>query len=76
MAKSEWIIVDDSGREGNPLYHIRIGLGMFNECSHNQEEASRFTNRRDAAARLKRLRKGFRIVSAPIPAHEEKGMVA
>jgi hypothetical protein len=61
--RREWVIVDDNGEA--PLYHVRIMMGLFNECTHKPDEAQRFDSRRRAACRLKMLRRGFRIVPAP-----------
>jgi len=59
--KRRYLIVDDTG-DGRPLYHVRLGLGMFNECSHQLAEARRFETRRAAVRVWRLLRHGFRII--------------
>lgn len=57
------------GRHIEPRYFIRLGLGLFWECSHNVKDARAFTTRASAAKVLHANGKhtqGWRVVGRPI----------
>lgn len=67
VGKSAYVITrDETGPTiGSPLYFIRLGLGIFWECTTRLDDARRFASRRDASAVLVRSgkhRQGWRVI--------------
>jgi hypothetical protein len=63
MSASAYVLVrEDTDR---PVYYIRTGLGIFWECSNNQNEAKRFATRAAASKALVaagKNRQGWRVI--------------
>ena len=62
-----YIIIHDD-LHGDLVYFIRLGLGIFWECSPKPEEAKRFVTRSAAVKILHasgKHRQGWRVVVAP-----------
>ena len=69
---AEQLTVDRGPKTGHTytqgaLYFIRLGLGVFWECSSDLAEAKRFTRRADASKVLResgKARQGWRVIPA------------
>ena len=66
MPSKRFVIVRDE-KDGQLLYYLRTGLGIFWECSHNPEEARLFDTRSHASRVLTsagKHRQGWRVIAA------------
>ena len=64
---TRWLIVRDGA--DRLVYFIRIGLGIFWECTHNEAEARKFSTRAAASKVLigsGKNRQGWRVVKASV----------
>jgi hypothetical protein len=67
-SRNVFVIVREDGSQ--PLYFLRLGLGIFWECSHNVGEARHFTTRAAASRVLTtngKHRQGWRVVAEQVP---------